>query len=214
MPSPVRYLSEMWLCLMLLMVITSAAESRRDIDQFYADPTILTQFVPLDMASARFSSGGGFLNQHITMFAANTQGQRSANFGSLSVQLDNSGHYSHIYHTGSPTSGVDAVKTSMSCTRISQDGSQYTCTWIESTAVVILDISTITWTYTTTEVAHTKTTTNTWTTWSDLPPVTSSGVFDAGQHVHTITMDGMIRPRTAESANASPSVSAVSNGKT
>jgi hypothetical protein len=198
---------------MPLLVVTSSAESKRDLDQFYADPTTLTQFIPLDMASAHFSAGGGFLNKHVTMFAANIQSQASARYGYLSVQLDNSGHYSHIYQTVSPTSGVDAVKTYMSCTRISQDANQYSCSWIESTAVVVLQISTVTWTYTTTEVAHIRTTTNTWSTWSDLPLVTSSGIFAAEEHMHTITMDGMIRPRTTEPTNASPSVSVVSKGK-
>jgi hypothetical protein len=198
--------SALSLALCVNIVQSSTIATRRDLDQFHAEPTVMVHFMPSNMTSANLTSAGGFMNDHVTMFSAYFQDQAANKNGNIVVQMDRGGHYSHICNTAFPTSGIDNVQTTMSCSRIGQDDSQYTCTWIESTAVVLLQISTITWTYTTTEVVHTKTATDTWSTWSDLPPVTSSGVFGAEDHMHTVTVDRMVQPRTLALSIGTPLV--------
>lgn len=191
----------LWLTYYYFIVKASATiSSVREADEFYGDPTALTQFIPINISSLSFASAQGFLNQHVTMFSANVVGTTgTALSGILMAQSDNSGIYSHVYTTFSGTPGVNQATTYMSCTGAVQ-GSVQTCEWTVQSQIALIVTVTGSDTITTGTSTGVYSYTFTSTDYSYPPSTTSSAVFTTGSHLHTIQMQGMLRPRTSDSS--------------
>lgn len=195
---PSRFAWIVWLACCFNVRAASTTSTARDLAEFYADPTVLVQFVPsVDISSLFFTSAQGFLNQHVTMFSADVVGTTStALSGILMVQLDNSGVYSHVYTTFSGTPGGNQATTYMSCTGAVQ-GSVQTCKWTVQSQIALNVTATSSYPVTSGTSTGMYTFTATSTSYSYPPSTTSSGVFTTASHLHTLTMQGMLRPRTS-----------------